>query len=263
MNTQPNTPASLNEAVAQCPTCKAPCTTTVNMRGGEYGWGTTDAERTVYRYEPSPPASAPFQKALDIRIAQGWQLGGNACPVLYTDTINGEQVCRDDLWIATTAGLKGSDAVTLSEALSPATVAQPVDMVLHCPKCGLQHIDRPDEVDPYPTPEKDAAHWANPSHKSHLCRTDDGGCGHIWRPADVPTNGVQAVTTIGKADSPVAQPCASQGCGGAVNPEATCTCCGCGGCKACLSGRNRCAKHSPALSTAPRSLDGATPGGKA
>lgn len=33
-----------------CPTCSAPCETTVNPRGGEYGWGTTDAERTTYRY---------------------------------------------------------------------------------------------------------------------------------------------------------------------------------------------------------------------
>lgn len=33
-----------------CPTCKAPCVTTVNMRGGDYGWGTSDAERTVYQY---------------------------------------------------------------------------------------------------------------------------------------------------------------------------------------------------------------------
>jgi hypothetical protein len=69
----------------------------------------------------------PFQKALEIRIAQGWQLGGNACPVLYTDTINGEQVCRDDLWLATTAGLKGSD---------PATVAQ-----RFCNKCGYSGPD--------------------------------------------------------------------------------------------------------------------------
>lgn len=53
-------------------------------------------------------ATSAFQKALDIRIEQGWQLGGNACPVLYTDTINGQQVCRDDLWLATTAGLKGA-----------------------------------------------------------------------------------------------------------------------------------------------------------
>lgn len=43
--------------VATCPTCKAPCSTRVNPRGGDYGWGTTDAERTVYRYAPPLPAA--------------------------------------------------------------------------------------------------------------------------------------------------------------------------------------------------------------
>lgn len=63
----------------------------------------------------------------------------------------------------------------------------PIDIVLHCPACGLQHIDAP-------TPG-----WTNEPHRSHLCH----GCGHIWRPADVPTNGVPAVKTKGKADSPI------------------------------------------------------------
>lgn len=75
----------------------------------------------------------------------------------------------------------------------PAAAQEPIDMVLHCPKCGLQHIDAPDERTPG---------WKNEPHRSHLCH----GCGHIWRPADVPTNGVQAITTKGKADSPIATP---------------------------------------------------------
>ncbi|ULQ46980.1 hypothetical protein JN531_001530 [Flagellatimonas centrodinii] len=70
--------------------------------------------------------------------------------------------------------------------------APAIDMVLHCPKCGLQHIDGAD----------DSCDWDNPPHRSHLCH----GCGHIWRPADVPTNGVPAVATKGKADSPIAKP---------------------------------------------------------
>lgn len=65
-----------------------------------------------------------------------------------------------------------------------AAPAAPVDMVLYCPKCGVQHIDAPDER----TPD-----WTNPPHKSHLCH----GCGHIWRPSDTPTNGV-ARTASGK-----------------------------------------------------------------
>ncbi|MCU4119356.1 hypothetical protein [Variovorax sp. N23] len=65
------------------------------------------------------PAEQAFQKALEIRMSQGWQLGGNACPVLYTDTINGEQVMRDDLWLATTAGLKGAPAPAEVVAWTP------------------------------------------------------------------------------------------------------------------------------------------------
>lgn len=61
----------------------------------------------------------------------------------------------------------------------------PINMVLHCPNCMQQHIDAPD------------GEWTNPPHKSHLCAI----CGHIWRPADVPTNGVHAVQTRGKNDS--------------------------------------------------------------
>jgi hypothetical protein len=63
----------------------------------------------------------------------------------------------------------------------------PIPMVLHCPQCGAQHIDQA-------TPE-----WDNPPHRSHACQKP--GCGCIWRPADVPTTGVEWVTTKGKADN--------------------------------------------------------------
>lgn len=69
---------------------------------------------------------------------------------------------------------------------------QPLNMVLHCPACGLQHVDVPEPVDK----------WTNPPRRSHHCH----GCGHIWRPADVPTNGVKAVKTAGKSDSPIKEP---------------------------------------------------------
>lgn len=91
-------------------------------------------------------------------------------------------------------------------------VPPPIDMVLHCPACGLQHIDKPKACDMgvgcgEVGPCYAAAHgepdrcpvWTNPPHRSHLC----AGCGHTWRPADVPTNGVQAVKTQGKMDSPL------------------------------------------------------------
>ena len=81
-------------------------------------------------------------------------------------------------------------------------------MVLFCPACGDQHIDEPEEPlsqhGGFLPPEPGDDYWDNPPHRSHLCH----GCGHIWRPADVPTTGVQAVQTKGKADSPLAAlPC--------------------------------------------------------
>lgn len=87
--------------------------------------------------------------------------------------------------------------------------SKPIDMVLHCPVCGEQHIDAPVACDmsvgceeagtcfaaAHGEPERCVA-WDNPPHRSHLCHN----CGHIWRPADVPTNGVEAVKTKGKDD---------------------------------------------------------------
>lgn len=73
----------------------------------------------------------------------------------------------------------------------PPVTAEPIDMILFCPACGTQHVDAPDER----TPD-----WKNEPHRSHLCHN----CGNIWRPADVATNGVAAIKTKGKADSPQA-----------------------------------------------------------
>lgn len=75
-------------------------------------------------------------------------------------------------------------------------------MVLYCPNCGLQHIDAPKlgsygltcDGNGVPTEVPD---WTNPPHRSHLC-TD---CGCIWRPCDVPTEGVESIATEGKADT--------------------------------------------------------------
>lgn len=63
----------------------------------------------------------------------------------------------------------------------------PIPMVLHCPACGVQHIDEPSEG------------WDNPPHRSHKC----GGCGVIWRAADIPTVGVwaSALKTSSPADT--------------------------------------------------------------
>ena len=81
----------------------------------------------------------------------------------------------------------------------------PINMILHCPKCGMQHIDAPDRLEQIIHRESGTVvdeQWTNPPHRSHLCH----GCGCIWRPADVPTNGVRSITTRGKADTwPAAQ----------------------------------------------------------
>jgi hypothetical protein len=42
---------------------------------------------------------------LAINLGSGWKLKGDRIPVLYTDEINGQQVCRDDLWLCKTTAL--------------------------------------------------------------------------------------------------------------------------------------------------------------
>lgn len=64
---------------------------------------------------------------------------------------------------------------------------QPIDVVLFCPMCCVQHIDRPEA----------SSGWTNPPHKSHFCST----CGCVWRPADVATNGVAVAASRGKSDN--------------------------------------------------------------
>ncbi len=91
----------------------------------------------------------------------------------------------------------------LQAALSIPVAPSPIDLILHCPACHLQHIDAPEghlawEGNP-PEPSHEVMTWENPPHRSHLCH----GCGFIWRPADVPTNGVAAVKTKGKMDGAV------------------------------------------------------------
>jgi hypothetical protein len=49
----------------------------------------------------------------------------------------------------------------------------PIPMLLHCPLCGKRHIDEGD--------------FATKSHTTHACQF----CGMVWRPAIVPTVGVQ------------------------------------------------------------------------
>ena len=80
--------------------------------------------------------------------------------------------------------------------------APPVDMILHCPQCHTKHIDAP------------SADW------SHLCH----GCGNIWRPADVCTNGVESIKTAGKNDGMPIAKIACDNCGKIIddNPYKLC-----------------------------------------
>ena len=74
---------------------------------------------------------------------------------------------------------------------------EPIDMLLYCPKCGVQHIDHAEPAVEHEHGAVEFEAWDNPPHRSHLCHS----CGTIWRPADVPTNGVAAIQTRGKADT--------------------------------------------------------------
>lgn len=115
-------------------------------------------------------------------------------------------------------------------------MSEPIDMVLSCPTCGLLHIDAPEpEHDLYTDADQNRPRavcdgngqvvldlckrcgrgeselvepcWTNPPHRSHLCH----GCGTIWRPADVATNGVAAAQTRGTNDTWPALPAKAEG----------------------------------------------------
>lgn len=49
----------------------------------------------------------------------------------------------------------------------------PIPMLLWCPECGRRHVDR--------------GEFVLKSHHTHACQH----CGHCWRPAVLPTVGVQ------------------------------------------------------------------------
>jgi hypothetical protein len=97
-----------------------------------------------------------------------------------------------------------------------------LDLLLFCPNCGKQHIDKAepnvcqdcghDRNEHFNAGERNVCSggwrgnsgcqcdgftaWLNPPHKSHRC----DNCNHVWRPADVPTNGVAVIKTRGKQD---------------------------------------------------------------
>ena len=64
---------------------------------------------------------------------------------------------------------EGEEPLRDIEAAKP----EPIPMLLHCPACHERHID--------------AGEFASKPHHTHACQS----CGHCWRPAVVPTVGVQ------------------------------------------------------------------------
>lgn len=52
-------------------------------------------------------------------------------------------------------------------------MSEPIPMILACPVCWERHIDK--------------GEFTTKSHHTHACQH----CGHCWRPAIVPTVGVQ------------------------------------------------------------------------
>lgn len=107
------------------------------------------------------------------------------------------------------------ELVTLADSII--LKVEPVQMVLHCPRCGAQHIDKAvtrckkfegltendrcgfeeGHVQPCKWLVSPVLEWDNPPHKSHLCAK----CKCIWRPADVSTVGVEAIATRGEKDT--------------------------------------------------------------
>lgn len=58
----------------ECPSCGAPCQREVMIRGGDYGWSTTDEQRARYTYAP-PALTAAEVEAL--KRVEAW----GACEV--------------------------------------------------------------------------------------------------------------------------------------------------------------------------------------
>lgn len=60
---------------------------------------------------------------------------------------------------------------------------RPIHMLLWCPECGERHVD--------------VGEFANKVHHTHACQT----CGHVWRPAILPTVGVRFLPGFKNEDS--------------------------------------------------------------
>lgn len=112
----------------------------------------------------------------------------------------------------------GQMNVIAKNAVVFATDLEPIPMVLYCPACGAQHIDKADPLCENTAGCAFGAHgpngetqcgycgspppWSNPPHRSHECQK----CHFTFRPADVPTTGVERIETKGKLDGTYVTP---------------------------------------------------------
>ncbi len=90
---------------------------------------------------------------------------------------NGLNLCQREA----SEGVLNPSEATCDECLK---AVPPEYLELFCPACGKQHLDIDDgEID-----------WSKRIHRTHKCvNTPEGpntGCGHLWRPKNVPTFGV-------------------------------------------------------------------------
>jgi hypothetical protein len=86
------------------------------------------------------------------------------------------------------------EAHSLGEAVGNIVrqLSDPIEIVIHCPECGEQHIDEPVV----------SLGWTNPPHRTHLCEF----CGITWRPCSRHTVGVASVPQGPKSTWPRKKP---------------------------------------------------------
>ncbi len=197
-----NSSAPLKTAEGAYPALPAPDTHCHDEDTGRDVWSYSAAQMRAYAAQAVAAQAAPAAVAVpDEREAfEKWAAGQGINIRTDGGCYRAVVACASyEAW-QTRAALAATPALPATED-SSAGDAKPIDMVLFCPACGLQHIDAPEwEDDPHDIEQGQIQSWKNEPHRSHLCH----GCGHIWRPADVPTNGIQSVKTVGKADSPIA-----------------------------------------------------------
>ena len=110
------TEQKLRELAAVCPEINMANYTEDNVRELN-DWAIEISNAAEALALPTTEPRNGLHTALEIRTAQGWKLTGKAIPVLYTDTINDQQVMRDDLWLCTTDALKQEQPTTQAQEL--------------------------------------------------------------------------------------------------------------------------------------------------